>query len=322
MKRRVDLDELVANKIITKAQAEKILSYSKSGNMSKAWRFLYWIAGLFIGLGTILLISANWDDIPSLVKVVADFAIWGGVLYATYWSVINKKERCKELFLTLSCLFVGATIGLVAQIFNLGGNWSSFALSWSLLSLIFVLCSRLTVLNMLWIWVICSSISEEFIEKAVRAIEKILKHYDKLLVLIYVTVCFAVLAYLGKLLYDVLSKKIVLPKAFYYWNLLFMYGIAMFGGGALGFDNNWANVFVFAFLACRMLLAFKDKSMRAFVFNTHLVELYILFLFISRFNNLFDTGVGFLMAGFLILTGIYVLRKTYKYIKKMEIFNA
>ena len=322
MKRRVDLDELVANKIITQDQAEKILSYSKSGNMSKAWRFLYWIAGLFIGLGTILLISANWDDIPDLAKLVADFAIWGGVLCGTYWSVVNKKERCKELFLTLSCLFVGATIGLIAQIFNLGGNWSSFALSWSLLSLVFVLCSRLTVLNILWLWLMSGSISEEILDKIAKMIEKIIKCYDELTILIYVTACLAVLAYVGKLLYEMINKKIVLPKAFYLLCVFFMYFVVLLFGGHIGFDNNWANVFVFAFLACRLLLAVKDKNMRAFMFNTHLVELYILFLFLSRFNNLFETGVGFLLAGFLLLAGIYVLRKTSKYIKKMEIFNA
>ena len=322
MKRRVDLDELVANKIITQDQAEKILSYSKSGSMSKAWKLWYWIAGLFIGLGTVLLISANWDDVSDLVKLVADFAIWGGVLYGTYWSVVNKKERCKELFLTLSCLFVGATIGLIAQIFNLGGNWSAFALSWSLLSLVFVLCSRLMVLNILWLWLMSGSISEEIFDKIAKMLEKIIKYYDELTILIYVTACLAVLAYIGKLIYEMINKKIVLPKAFYLICVFSMYFVVLVFGGHIGFDNNWANVFVFAFLVCRLLLAVKDKNMRAFTFNTHLVELYILFLFLSRFNNLFETGVGFLLAGFLLLAGIYVLRKTSIYIKKMEIFNA
>ncbi len=319
MEKRIDLDALVANKIITKAQAEKILSFNQSKNISKAWKLMYWISGLFIGLGTILLISANWDNIPDWIKLVADFTVLGAVLYGAYWSIVNKKDNFRELFLTLSLLFVGATIGLIAQIYNLSGGWQSFALAWSMLSLPLALLSRLTIINIVWLCLFVSAINFGFVEKFVRYVAE---YYGDLTLLIMLSIFLACLAYLGRWIYETINKKVVMPKAFYLLSILGMYWISIFGGAAIGFVNNWANVFVFVFLACRLLLAIKDKNMQSFIRNMHGVELYILFLFFSRFNNLFDTGVGFIFAGFLLLALIYVFRKTSNYIKKLEIFNV
>ena len=135
------LQKLVDQGLISEEQAEKIMASEQAKHSNLAWKLMYWIAGLFIGLGFILIVGSNWDDIPASLKLLGDFAIWAGILYGTYWSIVNKKDRVKELFLTLSFLFVGATIGLIGQIFNLSGGWQSFATAWAVLSFVFVIFS-------------------------------------------------------------------------------------------------------------------------------------------------------------------------------------
>ncbi|MBE6449110.1 MAG: DUF2157 domain-containing protein [Alphaproteobacteria bacterium] len=103
------LQKWVDEGLISQKQADKILLSEQSTHSNIVWKWMYGIAGLFIGLGFILIISANWDNIPAPLKLLGDFAIWAAILYGTYWSIINKKTRIKELFLVLSFLFVGAT---------------------------------------------------------------------------------------------------------------------------------------------------------------------------------------------------------------------
>ena len=61
--------------------------------------------------------------------------------------------------------------------------------------------------------------------------------------------------------------------------------------------------------------------MKSFIRNTHLLELYILFLFVTRYGNLFMSGVGFIVGGLLLLGVLYLLKKTSKYIKTLEVFH-
>ena len=94
------LQKWVDQGLISKKQAEKIMLSEQSNNSNMAWKLMYWIAGLLIGVGFILIIGANWDDIPAPIKLLGDFGIWAGILYGTYWSVLNKKDTLKEYIKT------------------------------------------------------------------------------------------------------------------------------------------------------------------------------------------------------------------------------
>lgn len=48
--------------IITKEQAEKIIESNKNQHFHLAWSLMFWIAGLLIGSGVILLIGSNWEE--------------------------------------------------------------------------------------------------------------------------------------------------------------------------------------------------------------------------------------------------------------------
>ena len=310
------LQKWVDQGLISKKQAEKIMLSEQSNNSNMAWKLMYWIAGLLIGLGFILIIGSNWDAIPALIKLLGNFGIWAGILYGTYWSVLNKKDTLKEFFLALSFLFVGATIGLIAQIFNLNGGWESFATTWAILSVIFIVFSKLIAINIIWLCLLFSAIDFGHLLRWLIYFMK-----DELSFLIVTTSVFAFLTYEGKQLYKSTNKIIVLPKAFSYFCFVCMYFTAVFLGGFIGFKNGFANLFVLVFLGIRLLLDAKNKNMRYFIEDTRLVELYILFLFVTRFGNLFMSGIGFIFGGILLLGVLYLLKKTSKYIKAMGVFH-
>ena len=311
------LQTLVDQGLISEEQAEKIMLSEQVKHSNLAWKLMYWIAGLFIGLGFILIVGSNWDVIPAPLKLLGDFAIWAGILYGTYWSIVNKKDKIKELLLTLSFLFVGATIGLIAQIFNLSGGWQSFATTWAILSFVFVIFSRLTVINMVWLCLLFSVVDFWHL---FRWLEYFWRN-SLIMGLIAGTLVLALLTYAGNQLYKSINKIVVLPKAFAALTFIDMYFFVLIGGAAIGFKNVFANVFVFAFLGARLFLAMQNKNMKSFIRNTHLIELYILFLFFTRFGNLFMSGIGFILGGILLLGVLYLLRKTSNYVKTMEVFH-
>ena len=83
----------------------------------------------------------------------------------------------------------------------------------------------------------------------------------------------------------------------------------------------FAHLIVFGFLGLRMYLAIQTQNQTSFKRNAVLAELYVFGIFASRFGNLFLSGIGFILGGLFVLGFIYVLRKTTRYIKKMEAFQ-
>lgn len=312
------LQNWVKQGLISQSQAEKILLSEQSSHSNMVWKWMYGIAGLFIGLGIILIISANWDDIPASVKLFGNFAIWAVVLYHTYQSVINKKSKVSEILLVVSFLFVGATIGLIGQIFNLSGGWQSFAMAWSLLGLPYVFFSRLLSFNFCWNVLFFTSFDFNLIERVLNYINH---HLDGLIMAIAVL---SLLSYAGKKLDESTNKYTLLPKAFQSFSMLVAYVLVFstcfwYNDGIISL---LAYIIAFLFFGVRMFMAVKTQDMISFKRNAIAVEVYIFFIFVSRFENLLLSGFGFILAGLAVLALIYSLRKTSKYIKTMEVFHG
>ena len=280
------------------------------------------IAGLFIGLGICLIVAANWDVLPTLYKFTLDFAAFGSFLYGVYYSHQNKREHFKDMFLFLSFLMIGATIGLTAQTFNLSGGWSSFALSWSLLSIPYVLLSRSFSFNFIWSFLLFSSISQDLLDKF---FDYIFNHFEGLVWFVLIA---SALAYAFDMLYDLIKKKILLPKALSKLCVFSAYfaliNIALSYGLAHNYNHKFtflAVLFVALFLVCRMFWAFKEQNISSFKHNAFLAEAYIFVFFASLFDDLLKSGFGFILCGLSILLLFYIFKKTSKHIQKLEIFK-
>lgn len=324
MKLSNKLQKWVKEGFISQAQAEQIMHSEQSDHSNIIWKWMYGIAGLFIGLGLILIISANWDFIPAPVKLFGDFSIFACILYAAYWSIINKKNKIKELFLVLSFLSIGTTIGLIGQIFNLSGGWQSFATAWALLGIPFVLFSRLLSFNCLWLCLFFSIFNFDLVEKLIDYAS------DHVEGIVLVVTLLSLLSYAGKKLDEEVNKYTLLPKAFEKLSIFMAYVVVFLSSFVRRCwfffyfsDAGSLLIYLFAFLffASRMLLAVKTQNMLSFKRNAIAVEVYIFLIFINRFGNLLLSGFGFISGGIAVLALIYLLRKTSKHIKTMGVFH-
>ena len=320
------IQKLVDEKIITEVQAEKIVAAGVGVTSRLVFKTMFVIAGMLIGLGIILVIGANWRKVPVAVKLVVDFGLFACFAAGAYKSLTAEREFsigkfsvekrfAEELFLILCFLMTGGTIGLIVQVFHLTGGWRSFVFSWSVLSLPFVIFSSSKIFNVIWLLLLSYGMPENPLEIAFE--------YAETLPGLMTMVClFGVLSYVGKVLDEKAVKgKIALPEAFSSLMLFCMYFAGIVCAGGLGMEKRGAepvlaNLFALMFLGIRMGMAFYKKDGKSFKRNALMAELFIIFLFVSRFGNLMTSGLGFIAGGILLLAFVYVLKKSSFFLDK------
>lgn len=145
------LSEWTEKGLISKEQAQSIKQH-EDGKTSKnyiVYGFLL-LGATILGAGIISLIAANWYQIPDFVKLGIDFLILAGLGYSVFRNMDSEKKYIYEVLLTVFVLFVLGTIGLIAQIYQLGGKPYEAFFLWSVISLPAVMFSRKTYLPYLW----------------------------------------------------------------------------------------------------------------------------------------------------------------------------
>lgn len=126
-----DLQNWVSRGFLSAEQSQKILAY-ESEKPEHSW-FLIGVLILgvsIVGIGVISLIAANWKDIPGFVKLSFDFLLLSALAYGTYYNWKLGQDTKTEMFATgfvLACL---ASIGLISQVFHIGGELYSALLLW------------------------------------------------------------------------------------------------------------------------------------------------------------------------------------------------
>ncbi len=119
--------------IITPKQGMDILDFEKAIAKPYALYGFLALAIFCIGLGVISVIAANWQHLTVMLKLVADFALLSGVAGLTYYAAYKKWNIRFEVFLCLFVILVLATIGLIAQVYQLQPDGFEAYLLWSLL---------------------------------------------------------------------------------------------------------------------------------------------------------------------------------------------
>ena len=97
---------------------------------------IFTIGGLLLGGGVISFVAANWDDISTPVKLTILFSALLGFHAVGYWLWRSTSwRRLGHALIFCGCLVFGANIGLVAQIFNIRGDWYGAFGAWAIGSL-------------------------------------------------------------------------------------------------------------------------------------------------------------------------------------------
>jgi len=151
-----DISELVRAAVISQETADKINDYYRGKGRHSSSR-LFIVFGIFgtilVGLGMILLVAHNWDELSRTIKLFFAFLplitgqiLCGFVLIKKQDSVTWREGAAVFLFLS-----VGACISLVTQIYNIPGDLSSFLLTWMLLCLPLVYIMRSSIASLLYL---------------------------------------------------------------------------------------------------------------------------------------------------------------------------
>jgi uncharacterized membrane protein len=152
-----ELAEWRQHGIVSAEQAERMIAcYETPADVGrrKQQRFTFAILGiaaLLFGAAVLLLIGYNWEALPRLAKIGIIF----GVIAAThgtgfYLRFVQGARWTSELVFLLGCLFYGAGIWLVAQVFHLDAHWPDGLWWWALGVLPFALCLESLLLHCLY----------------------------------------------------------------------------------------------------------------------------------------------------------------------------
>lgn len=146
------LSELLAADVITSDTAQKITTFYHAQAETKPNRLLtiFGVLGaLLSGLGIILIIAHNWDDLSKNIKTIFAFLpLIIGQIACGYSFIKNKNSTWIEASTTFLILAIGATISLVSQVYNIPGDLSSFLLVWVAVTapLIYLLRSNMSII--------------------------------------------------------------------------------------------------------------------------------------------------------------------------------
>jgi uncharacterized membrane protein len=135
-----DIQELVSAEVISRETGDKIRDYYRDKReLSINWLYLIFgaLGAILVGLGIILLIAHNWDELSLTVKTGIAFLPLIAAQILCGFSLIKKRQSVSWRESSSVFLFfaVGACISMISQIYHIPGNLSSFILSWMMLCL-------------------------------------------------------------------------------------------------------------------------------------------------------------------------------------------
>lgn len=151
-----DLPELIKAGVISEETGNRIREYYKAKSDSVPNRLFvaFGILGsLLVGLGIILIIAHNWDDLSRTTKTVFAFLPLIVAQAICAFVLLRKSLNAKwiESAATFLILSVGACIALISQIYHIPGDLSSFLLTWLLLSLPLIYVMKSSAASLLYI---------------------------------------------------------------------------------------------------------------------------------------------------------------------------
>jgi uncharacterized membrane protein len=154
---RNDVQKLCADGFISEDQRARIIEHYKLAQPKNRFLTIMLAIGAALVLtGIILVISANWDAIPGLVKVFTGVAL----MVASHvfgWKLTQKSPRTSQIFHFLGAGMFLANIALVGQVYHLSARSPNAILLWlaGIVPLIFLLRSvsiHVLALGGLFVW--------------------------------------------------------------------------------------------------------------------------------------------------------------------------
>ena len=163
--------------LITREQGEKIAAFEKNGRKPVLSWALLALACFCILLGIVSVISANWQEIAPEYKLFLDFVLLIGTAAAVFKMYLSGRDIWFEWLLLFFAGLILASIGLIAQIYQIQPEGLRGYLLWSVLAFPIMLFSRKIVLPLVWLPVFMLSLIDALND--MRFFERILEILQK-----------------------------------------------------------------------------------------------------------------------------------------------
>ncbi len=163
--------------LITREQGEKIAAFEKNGRKPVLSWALLALACFCILLGVVSVISANWQEIAPEYKLFLDFVLLIGTAAAVFKMYLSGRDIWFEWLLLFFAGLILASIGLIAQIYQIQPEGLRGYLLWSVLAFPIMLFSRKIVLPLVWLPVFMLSLIDALND--MRFFERILEILQK-----------------------------------------------------------------------------------------------------------------------------------------------
>ncbi len=151
-----DLNELLEAGVITQDIAEGIEAHyrkKESGQRNRLFVIFGVLGALLVGLGIILILAHNWDELSRATKTIVAFLplVIGQALCA--YTLMRRQDNLawREGATVFLIFAVGASISLISQIYNIPGDLGSFYLIWSVLTLPLIYVMNSSMASLLYL---------------------------------------------------------------------------------------------------------------------------------------------------------------------------
>jgi uncharacterized membrane protein len=140
-----ELQSHVNKGIINKDQKDDMMAFYQEGFGLSFIRVLVTVGAIILGLGIILFIASNWDDMSRFFKILI---IVSGIAASLFTSFKLEKDYPKtgEAFLYLSTILYGSGIFLIQQMYNISDPQTYAFLLWGMGSLGMAMLFKKTLL--------------------------------------------------------------------------------------------------------------------------------------------------------------------------------
>ena len=148
------VEELLESEVINSEIGQKIKEYYQQKNQTSSSSRMLGIFGvlgaLLIGVGLILIVAHNWDDLSRSTKsILALCPVVVGIAACIY--ALTKRSGSftwKEGSAVFLIFSFGACVALISQIYNMPGSLKSFLLTWAVASIpvVYIMPSRVSSL--------------------------------------------------------------------------------------------------------------------------------------------------------------------------------
>lgn len=143
-----ELPDLVSRGILTPDAADRLRSHYQDAGRPAARQLGLTVTAVFgsalIGLGIILVLAYNWEDLSRTLRAVISFSILLIAQGAAGWVVFRSvpSRSWREGTACFWFLAVGSAMALIAQTYHIPGDPSRFLLTWMLLAVPLVYLTR------------------------------------------------------------------------------------------------------------------------------------------------------------------------------------